>query len=311
MTMRPIIAIRTHQWTEEEERLFALLRDVPGHDLVVVFHNRPDGLKLPLDVIDINDDWLTEHRLSPVRDWGWRCGDYFYYALRLARPDYTHYWLVEPDLYFSGEPGGFFGRFEAVTTDALGYGLKRMEGRTPYTRGLTGVAHHKALFPLTRLSGDALDRLLPRRQEYSDVPRAPRFFTNEEVFVFSHAVADGDLTTGRLEDVAPEWFEGVRFAPSPDMLAEVLDEKSLPEGRIFHPVRARAAFKNAIATRLAGSHFFFLNNVLEALALMSQEELEEMAEAAGQKILTQLEYVHQRSLRAARRRDRQASQVSK
>jgi hypothetical protein len=146
--------------------------------------------------------------------------------------------------------------------------------------------------------------MLPLRQAFSVDAPAPRFFANDEVFVFTHSTADTDLTTGHLEDIAPEWFEDVRFTPSPDMLAEVLDDGGVPDGRVFHPVRERAAFKQAMATRLAGTHNFFLNNILEALERIDEQELDAIAEEARRRIREQLMSARQRALRGARRRAR-------
>jgi hypothetical protein len=44
--MHPVVAIRTHQWGEAEERLRAQLQPVFGDDLCVVFHNRPQDITL-------------------------------------------------------------------------------------------------------------------------------------------------------------------------------------------------------------------------------------------------------------------------
>lgn len=285
--MRSLIAIRTHRWAEDEECLLSRLRQVAGHDLAVVFHNRPEHLALPIDTIDIRDGWLAQNGFRVLRDWGWRCGDYFYYRLREARPGYDFYWLIEPDVFFTSDPGDFFAAFADATADAMGFRLGPFAERNAFARGLPGLPHHQAIFALTRLSGRAIDRLAPLRRAYGRTAVAPRFYTNDELFVFSHVAADAELSSGRLEEIAPAWFEGARVAPSPDMLRGII-AASAPPGRVFHPVRGRESFKNATASRLAGQHAFFLSKIRDALAGMDDAELDQIAAAASADILSQL-----------------------
>lgn len=285
--MRAIIAIRTHRWTEEEERLLAALRTVPGHDLAVVFHNRPADLTPPLDVVDIGAPFLRGNGLRVVPDWGWRCGDYFYYALRKARPGYSHYWLIEPDVHFMGDAAEFFGRFADVEADALGLNIMPFSANTAFARGLTGIARYQAIFALTRLSGRAIDRLLALRQDYGKKTRTARFYTNDELFTFSHVVADPELTHRDFKEIAPDWFEGARFAPSPDILIDLLKPAADGGGRLYHPVHGRASFKRALAARLSAGNAF-LRNVRESIGALSDEDLDEVAERVADAMKSEL-----------------------
>ncbi len=250
--MRILAAIRTNRWTEEEERLLARLTEAFGTDVVAVFHNRPADVTPPVPVIDINDAWLQSAGMAHVSDWGWRCGDYFYYALRQARPDFDAYWLIEPDVHFTSDPSAFFAAFADDGTDALGYGLGPFARDIRFTRGMPGIAHHRAIFAMTRFSGRALDRLFALRQKMAGERITPRDYPNDEIFTFSHVVADPDLTTGRLEARCPGWFDGAQFATDPDLLHDLLVPSATP-GRVFHPVRSRAAFVRALAKRITGN----------------------------------------------------------
>ncbi len=296
--MRVLAAIRTNKWTEEEERLLTQLRAGFDGDVVVVFHDRDPQLALPLAAIDVNDDWVLRNRLPLVPDWGWRCGDYFYYALRAAWPDYDAYWLVEPDVHFTGDAKGFFGQFATATEDALGYQLGPFTQEIRFTRGLPGMTHYRAIFALTRFSGRALDRLFGLRQAMSASPVGFRDYPNDEVFVFSHVAAMQDLVWGKLEDHAPVWFEGVQFATDPDLLFDLVALESIP-GRVLHPVRSRAAFKRSLGHRLAGTTGILLR-MREAIDLLEADEIEEVAQIAADQIrgaITRLQ-----SQREARRR---------
>lgn len=274
MSAHPVIAIRTHRWGEEEERLLAALRLVSGHDLAVVFHNRPADMVLPLDVIDIDNNWLQAQGFRVVPDWGWRCGDYFFHALRAARPERPFYWLIEPDVFFHGSAEGFFDRFRDQGADALGYRIVPFPQGHAFARGLPGMALFQAVFAMTRLSGRALDRLATLRRAYGAGRVAARFFTNDELFVFSHVAADPELTMATLESVAPDWFDGVGFAPSPDRLEETV-VAGTPYGRVLHPVHGRAAFKRALTARI-GANTAFLRKHRVDLAALDPADIDEI-----------------------------------
>ena len=88
--MRTLAAIRTNKWGEDEERVLGQLRPAFGDDLVVVFHDRPADLGLPLAVVDLTRGWVARQGLGIVPDWGWRCGDYAHYAARAAFPGFDN-----------------------------------------------------------------------------------------------------------------------------------------------------------------------------------------------------------------------------
>ena len=292
--MRTIAAIRTHHWGEDAERVYGQLHPVFGDDLVAVFHNRAPGFQPPLPVVDLNDAWVAGHGLRHVPDYGWRCGDYSYYALREAYPDYDAYWLVEPDVYFTSDARPFFAAFDNVTTDALGYDLGPFDGYMRFVRGLTGIPVHRAIFCLTRLSGRAIDQLFRMRQDYSATPVPGRLFTNDELFVFSHAVSSAELSTGRLEDTVPDWFEGSQFTPNPDLLLQQV-ERTYPAGRVVHPVRGRGSYKAMAAARICELNL--LHNMRQQIRELDSAELTEIAELAAQRVEAELRRVWARGRR--------------
>lgn len=295
--MRTIAAIRTNKWTEEEERLLAALRPSFGEDVVVVFHDRPAGVTPPAAVIDVNAQWVLQQGLALVPDWGWRCGDYFYYALRGARPDYDFYWLVEPDLHFTSPPADFFAAFALADDDALGYQLGPFRQDIRFARGLPGMDHHRAIFALTRFSGRALDRLFDLRRRQAEGHVSTRDYANDELFCFSHVVADGTLRCGRLEDYAPEWFEGSQVTPDPDLLYDLVVAQA-PVRKIVHPVRSRANYVRALAKRLA-SNTGILMRIREAIDALSVAEVEEVVQQAASQHRDAIMGI--KSLRARRR----------
>jgi hypothetical protein len=274
--MTAVAAIRTHRWGEDEERLLAALRPVFGNDLAVVFHKRPGDLHPPVRTIDLTPAWVVANGLRIVWDWGWRCGDYACYALRAALPGYRHYWLIEPDLHFTAPPAPFFDAFARVETDVLGYRIGPFPASNRFAVDLRGVAPHRAIFALTRLSGRALDRLLPVRQSYARSQVRPVHYANDEVFVFSHAMADPDLSVGNLEEVAPSWFDGAVIETNPDMLLDLVEADAAGRGRVCHPVRGRSGFVVAVAERLTANQGF-LGTLQPSLARLDDAEIDAIA----------------------------------
>lgn len=272
--MSTLVAIRTHRWDEDAERLFAQLHPLLGERLVVVFHNRPAGLELPLPVIDINDDWLAANGLRHVEDWGWRCGDYFLYALRAARPEFDFAWLIEPDVWFAGDPAPFFAAAAAAPQDLLGVQLLPMNPAHRFGKGLKGFELWKAIFALTRFSGRAADRLFALRRDYSAQKRGARFHTNDETFCFSNLMADPGFTVGSLAELLPGWNLPETMRTDPDILFDTI--RALPGPGVFHPVRGRASFQRAVAARLA-NNIGFLPAMAPSLARLQEDEIAAIA----------------------------------
>lgn len=267
--------------------MLSRLRQAFGDDVAVVFHNRPDEVSPPVDTIDLNADWAKAQGLRLTRDWGWRCGDYFYYALREAKPGYDHYWLVEPDLLFTGDPTPFFAGFADDNSDLLGVDPEMVDPSHPFAEGLGGLALWRSIFALTRFSGRALDRLLPLRRENGKVEVGPRIFANDELFAFSHVAADPDLRMGSLSECAPDWFRGGRVATDPDLLIDALEGDPALVNKIFHPVRGKEAFKDGVAARLS-SRLGYLQKMGASWAHLNDQDLQDIADTAHDRILAAL-----------------------
>lgn len=283
--MRVCAAIRTNKWGEDEARAWNMLAQVFGPNLEVVYHGKPEGA-LPCAPVLIDDAWALSQNLAIVPDWGWRCGDYPYYALRQAKPDYDYYWLIEPDVHFTASPHDFFARFEAVEADALGYQVSSFDAAHPFAQALD-IPPMRAIFALTRLSGKAIDRLFALRQQFGKLGVRPRKFTNDELFVFSNVEADDELHTQSLEALAPEWFDGAQFDTNPDLLLDVVNAQYEGQSKVLHPVRAKQSFKAAVAARLSGNTNF-LGKMGSALDALSNDDLDDIAGLASQRLLASL-----------------------
>jgi len=283
--MKTLVAIRTHNWGADAQRLCDRLLPALGDRLVVVFHNRK-GQSLPVPGIDIADGWPAGQGLFEPEDWGWRCGDYFLYALRQARPDADFYWLIEPDVHFTSDPAPFFAAFEAVTADLMGSDIAPFHERMRFARTLEGKALLRATFALTRMSGRLIDRLFLARQDQGRAATSARFYPNDELFSYTTANDLPGFTLASLEDHAPGWFEGTAIVPSPDRL---LDEVSLnvPPGRVLHPVRSRDSLINALVGRVVDATAF-LSRSQGALAMLTPQELDSIAFSVAQRLREKL-----------------------
>jgi len=275
--MKSVVAIRTNRWTVEEQNLHARLSTIVGQDVHVVFHDRPAQTQPDAHVVDIDTPWVEAQGLRAVYDWGWRCGDYFYYALRQAVPDADFYWLIEPDVYFTSDPHSFFAICDADRSDALGFKIAPFKKSIRFTRGLRDMEHYRAIFALTRLSGCAIDRLLEARKAYGQLGVMERAYTNDEIFVFSHLAAMEDMTLGNLDALAPDWFEGVQFATNPDILDSIICANYPAPEKVWHPVRSVDYFKSSVAQRLATSTNF-VPRMASSLNVFSDEDIEDIIE---------------------------------
>jgi len=296
MPPRTLAVIRTHRWDEDAERLYAQLQPVFGDDLVVVFHNRPLDLTLPIRVADIDMNWLLDAGLRVIKDWGWRCGDYFHYRARDAFPDYDHYWLIEPDVYFTGPYQRFFKATEALTQDVLGVELDLYKADHRFARGMPQMPLYRSIFALTRFSGRAIDRLFALRRDYAQSRVVQRYYANDEIFCFSHAVADPTLTCESLSKIMPRWIDPRTLTTDPDILVELLTGHSVPG--VFHPVRGRASFARAVAARIA-QNTHFLVKIKPSLGCLSDADLEAIAADAAARCLDVLRVARSEALQAA------------
>lgn len=254
--MKALIGLRTNSWSEDEQRLYSHLSSVEKYSICVVFHNRPAEVKLPCPVVDIDNKWISKHGLRAVRGWGWRCGDYFLYAMREAFPSFDYYWLIEPDVFFFGSVPEFFSIFEGVESDFLGTYIHSVERNSIWGRGMPDMPLWATIFALTRFSARAIDSLFLLRQAYSKSEIPERTFSNDEVFCMSHLMSASDMKCLAISEIAPVWLPEGSFATDPDRLIEEIEAKGVKG--VYHPARCRDSFIHAVAARAAGNTGFFV-----------------------------------------------------
>jgi hypothetical protein len=287
MSSRSIIAIRTNKWTVNEQRIFYALSDYWGDNIKVVFHNRPDDCVPPCGVVDINDAVIEKMQLRVIHDWGWRCGDYAYYALRQAHPDYEYYWLIEPDVFLSGDARAFFSLFEAESADVIGLDVAEFDPNHRFATHVGNAKPMRAIFALTRFSGAAIDFAYKRRVNYATKSVPPYNYANDELFMFSHTLSRDEFKLGQFREIAPTCFSDVQFDTNPDLIDALVEQDLKSQNKILHPVVDRMTFARALAKRMVGRTGVLGQNKTELRAL-SSSELDQLADYARDELRNHL-----------------------
>ena len=287
MNTKSIIGIRTNKWTVNEQRVFDAISSYWGDNIKVVFHNRPEDCVPPCGVVDINDAQIEAMQLRVIHDWGWRCGDYAYYALRQAHPYYDYYWLIEPDVFLSGDPNAFFSLFETQDADVVGLDVGKFDPNHRIASHVGNAAPMRAIFALTRFSGPAIDFAYKRRVNYATKPVPLYNFANDELFMFSHILSQPSFKLGQFREIAPEWFADVQFDTNPDLVDELVEQEIKGQNKILHPVVDRVTFANSLAKRMVGRTGVLAQNKNELRAL-SSSELDQLADRARDELRNHL-----------------------
>ena len=287
MSSRSIIGIRTNKWSVNEQRVFDALSDYWGDNIKVAFHNRPDDCEPPCGVVDINDAVIEKMQLRVIHDWGWRCGDYAYYAIRQAHPDYDYYWLIEPDVFLSGDARAFFSLFETESADVIGLDVAEFDPNHRFATHVGNAKPMRAIFALTRFSGAAIDFAYKRRANYVSKSVPPYNYANDELFMFSHTLSRDEFKLGQFRDIAPTWFSDVQFDTNPDLIDAMVEQDLKGQNKILHPVVDRMTFARALAKRMVGRTGVLGQNKTELRAL-SSSELDQLADYARDELRNHL-----------------------
>jgi hypothetical protein len=191
--------------------------------------------------------------LLPHPNAGWRCGDYFHYATRRAMPDYDAYWLIEPDVLINApDLAAFFDGFADPALDlaAPRFGPRNASWVWHRTIAPDYAAPHGCLFPISRLSGRAIDHLHAARRAAAArmAGQGLDAWPNDEAFVASELVQAGfactDLNTPGREVYTSR---SLRIDAQHDRAALMA---APPDGLIWHPARDLEDWAAKLAKRL-------------------------------------------------------------
>lgn len=237
--------LRCHEFSEVEQQVLETASRYFGHDAVfAVIDERNGRVEVPehVKVVHLDQDAITSMGLFNHPNLGWLCGDYFYYALADAKPNFDFYWLCEPDVYLSFDnPGGFFKKYEGVGADFLAPRFGARDSKWPWTRCVKSISSkaYGCLFPLTRLSQRAIAHLQIERRKLSqsltdeNERQNVRDWPNDESFVCTTLVRD-KFACEKLERYQEnrvfECFSCDKMIP----LSLVIS--LFPQNRVLHPV---------------------------------------------------------------------------
>lgn len=245
---RLCVGIRTHKFGDAEQDLYRSLTDYfAQNEIFLVVDETQGAVDVPpiYNKIGFNKDSLSQLSLfGEYPKIGWLCGDYFYYFLyRHVRAD--GYWLVEPDVRFTFDRvDEFFKLFEQDGADLL---LTNFGPRRPhwhwYNLGLRiSDSVYGCAFPISRLSGQAIELLLKERQAISlklaEQNGTWQNYPNDEAFVATTAMKIG-LNCADLVGQHGNLFThfSVLF---PYLWPDA--KKVIPKGKVVHPALVKSEF---------------------------------------------------------------------
>lgn len=240
-------ALRCHSYGPEEKRLVEVVSAYfRPQDIFIVCDESQCISQVDAEYkkISVTPSVLKSLGLLAHPCYGWLCGDYFYYALQRAAPNYEYYWLCEPDVFFNLDSvSAFFSRYEGVNDDLLVKNFQRARDGWPWAIRASVISDvvYEIFFPLTRLSNRAIGCLLEERvalhramAKLKEEKEIRQDWPNDEGFVAT-VVGKLGLSVGRFADYWED--KGILDYFTHDRL--ILDRNSADarfRNRLLHPV---------------------------------------------------------------------------
>lgn len=158
------ILLRTNEYLQHHrEILNQLLKqtDLPVY-IVADESSGPLAVEPGYNKISIDRNKVIQHGLVNLDSWGWRCGDYFLIIARQELPQFTSFWILEPDVRINfAELSDFFSRYAA--DDGVDLWAPELERNVPtwawapsMTRFHEGPIS-RCLYPVLRASDRLID----------------------------------------------------------------------------------------------------------------------------------------------------------
>jgi len=284
---RICVGIRTHKFGQAERDLYQSLSDYfPANDIFMVVDETRKAIDIPPEFNKIGFDNSSLRELGLLADFpkvGWLCGDYFYYFLHKAISA-DAYWMVEPDVRFTfRNVGGFFRLFEQEDAELLLTNFGPRQARWPWYK--TALQVHDSVygcaFPLSRLSGHAIEVLFKERQKISSrlVEQNDNWmsYPNDEAFVATAAMKFG---LGCADIMSKNKNAFTHFSVYYPYLWPAA-RKVIPEDKVVHPALIEGEFwpvlNKKINSALNRSDLLALVNA--ASAGVEEKDLELVREA--------------------------------
>ena len=246
-----LILVRTRTPSAEAFDWARQLATLSGAPAVLLVDTRQAGALEAADasVLAMTRDGDRELNLYAPADVGWRCGDYGFYAARARFPNATHFWMIEDDVRIGGDGAAFFAhaaRFPGI--DFLASCIRPAEPKWWWYGHATSrdAVPWRSFFPVTRLSGVAVDRLLAKRRHQSRLWTRRALWPNDEAFVATTIAALG-LSHADLNALGPVFYYEDTFGYDHALDPAEIAADGPP--RLLHPVLNAAALARRNARR--------------------------------------------------------------
>jgi len=209
-----------------------------------------------IDKYGIDDEWVRSNGLYCASDWGWKCGDYFYYRAQQQFPQYDFYWMIEPDVLINFDNlNDFFSLIPPNNdVDFIATDIAPSDGTwywAPKMSAWTRNQIYKTFYPLTRLSTDAIDYLLSARRALSSefinglaisTDLHDWDWPNDEVFTAT-TLMNGAFTSLDLRQALTKTCGNFSFRHRyPHSVKSI----AIESGRVYHPVLSDQTYSNKI-----------------------------------------------------------------
>lgn len=245
----PAILIRTHKMDLQTEALVRGLQEVFGKSVYVVYdatNSRPNFDFC--NVIEITNKDIASWQFTNVpRNWGWLCGDFFYYPALDRLPDYDSFCLIENDVVMSHAA---IERLKGILVEnvnsAMACDLKRHDSIRMHSHGLTKIGvdpHWGCQFPVSVMRREQIELMRAVRREALVLGNECEL--NDEA-VFAATVVRHDLSFKDLYSFG-DVFSPDKFSTHPPFVAR--SDKWVPDDAFaYHPVIPLSKILNRIRT---------------------------------------------------------------
>ena len=107
-----VIVVRTHYFDKELSSWASDIKAL-GFELVFVVDETHGIVEIDnqFKKLVLNNDVINKLGLLLIYNVGWQCGDYSLYIAKEHFPHASHFWLVEPDVYFNMKNKEMFFEF--------------------------------------------------------------------------------------------------------------------------------------------------------------------------------------------------------
>lgn len=195
--------------------------------------------------IYVSDDFIKEYNLKKFYNVMWQAGDYFYYAARKNLPNFDYYWLIDDDVFFNIDFSKFILKSEKISCDLLGMEIGPRKPNWWWYSSMEHLYGDKVfgmLYPLSRLSGKAIDFLLEKRSnyisscsesDYSSNNHALQKHANDEAFTATTLLNNNFSYESLYQNFK---YELSGFFSTERPILEIEKNLNHTKGKILHPV---------------------------------------------------------------------------